>query len=200
MRCRCAKPRAHSSPLSRQTVRRPRKPRCSTSCCRPLLPTFAIRRWILSHVPLRPAGVKPSAWKERGRGDLHVNLNKAGSAARLVMRAKGNLRLILNAKIFPGMVRVGEESSARFVCLKPCCRCDRNQYRCHISPFCAVDKGDGRGQGRDLRVCKRRGPGAFGVSVIGVPCRPTQSALLTRLDAPPGAGGGRVGIASHVRA
>lgn len=54
--------------------------------------------------------MKPSAWKERGRGDLHVNLNKAGNAARMVMRAKGHLRLILNAKIFPEMVRRGEES------------------------------------------------------------------------------------------
>lgn len=67
------------------------------------------RPWNPANPPRCPsaAGVKPSAWKERGRGDLHVNLSKGGGAARLVMRAKGHLRLILNAKIFPGMVRGG---------------------------------------------------------------------------------------------
>lgn len=35
-----------------------------------------------------------------------MNLAQAGSTARMVMRAKGHLRLILNAKIFPGMARL----------------------------------------------------------------------------------------------
>ena len=45
-------------------------------------------------------GSAPS-WKERGRGELRVNLGKNGGA-RLVMRAKGNFRLILNAAMWKG--------------------------------------------------------------------------------------------------
>lgn len=44
------------------------------------------------------------AWKERGKGELKVNVSTAGMGkARLVMRARGNYRLILNASIFPDM-------------------------------------------------------------------------------------------------
>ncbi|EPS62823.1 hypothetical protein M569_11965 [Genlisea aurea] len=43
-------------------------------------------------------------WKERGKGELRVNISTAGTGkARLVMRSKGNFRLILNASIFPDM-------------------------------------------------------------------------------------------------
>ncbi|KAK9820144.1 hypothetical protein WJX72_006625 [[Myrmecia] bisecta] len=41
-------------------------------------------------------------WRERGRGELHVNRAASGQA-RLVMRQKGNLRLLLNANLFPEM-------------------------------------------------------------------------------------------------
>ncbi|XP_057527643.1 nuclear pore complex protein NUP50A-like [Amaranthus tricolor] len=43
-------------------------------------------------------------WKERGKGEVKVNVMKGDAEkARLVMRAKGNLRLILNACLFPDM-------------------------------------------------------------------------------------------------
>lgn len=43
-------------------------------------------------------------WKERGKGEVKLNVLKGeAQRARLVMRAKGNLRLILNASLFPDM-------------------------------------------------------------------------------------------------
>ena len=43
-------------------------------------------------------------WKERGRGEIKVNVREdAQRRSRLVMRSKGNLRLLLNANIFPDM-------------------------------------------------------------------------------------------------
>jgi len=43
---------------------------------------------------------KGSRWMERGRGD--VRLNQGKNRYRLVMRAKGNFRLMLNASLFKG--------------------------------------------------------------------------------------------------
>ncbi|KAF8407020.1 hypothetical protein HHK36_006142 [Tetracentron sinense] len=43
-------------------------------------------------------------WKERGKGEAKVNISTMGAErARLVMRARGNYRLILNASLFPDM-------------------------------------------------------------------------------------------------
>ena len=42
-------------------------------------------------------------WKERGRGTMKVNVDEATPNARLVMRNKGNLRLLLNASLWPEM-------------------------------------------------------------------------------------------------
>lgn len=43
-------------------------------------------------------------WKERGKGELKVNVSTKGpERARLVMRARGNYRLILNANLYPDM-------------------------------------------------------------------------------------------------
>lgn len=45
-------------------------------------------------------------WKERGRGEVKVNVEKkegTGESARMIMRQKGNLRLLLNAKLWGGM-------------------------------------------------------------------------------------------------
>lgn len=43
-------------------------------------------------------------WKERGKGELKVNVSSTGpERARLVMRARGNYRLILNANLYPDM-------------------------------------------------------------------------------------------------
>lgn len=44
---------------------------------------------------------KAPSWKERGRGEMRLNLGKAGGA-RMIMRAKGNYRLILNAAMWKG--------------------------------------------------------------------------------------------------
>ena len=41
-------------------------------------------------------------WRERGRGEMRVNVGSIGKA-RLIMRNKGNFRLLLNANIWPGM-------------------------------------------------------------------------------------------------
>uniref|UniRef100_A0A0D3CQA4 RanBD1 domain-containing protein n=2 Tax=Brassica oleracea var. oleracea TaxID=109376 RepID=A0A0D3CQA4_BRAOL len=42
-------------------------------------------------------------WRERGKGEVKVNVSSNGGKARLVMRAKGNYRLILNASLYPEM-------------------------------------------------------------------------------------------------
>ncbi|XP_010915042.2 nuclear pore complex protein NUP50B [Elaeis guineensis] len=43
-------------------------------------------------------------WKERGKGELKVNISISGAEkARLVMRARGNYRLILNASLYSDM-------------------------------------------------------------------------------------------------
>ncbi|XP_010468198.1 PREDICTED: nuclear pore complex protein NUP50B-like [Camelina sativa] len=43
-------------------------------------------------------------WKERGKGELKVNVSTTDNGkARLVMRSKGNYRLILNASLYPEM-------------------------------------------------------------------------------------------------
>jgi Ran-binding protein 3 len=41
-------------------------------------------------------------WKERGRGEMRCNLAPSGQS-RLVMRQRGNLRLLLNANLWPDM-------------------------------------------------------------------------------------------------
>lgn len=43
------------------------------------------------------------AWKERGRGEVRVLVHSATSAGRVVMRQKGNLRLLLNANLWKEM-------------------------------------------------------------------------------------------------
>ncbi|KAJ9124276.1 hypothetical protein QFC22_001076 [Naganishia vaughanmartiniae] len=43
------------------------------------------------------------AWKERGTGSLHLNIHKKDLSARVVMRAEGVLRLILNTPLYAGM-------------------------------------------------------------------------------------------------
>ncbi|KAK1312785.1 hypothetical protein QJS10_CPA07g00469 [Acorus calamus] len=43
-------------------------------------------------------------WKERGKGELKVNVSTLDAGkSRLVMRARGNYRLILNASLYPDM-------------------------------------------------------------------------------------------------
>lgn len=42
-------------------------------------------------------------WKERGRGDMRLNVHHSTKKARLVMRQKGSQRLLLNANLYPKM-------------------------------------------------------------------------------------------------
>ena len=44
-----------------------------------------------------------NTWRERGKGSLHLNVAKSNQA-RIVMRAVGNKKLLLNANLYPGMV------------------------------------------------------------------------------------------------
>lgn len=60
-------------------------------------------------------------WRERGRGELRVNVPKqGGGAARLVMRSKGNLRLLMNASLWPDMV-VTKMDDGKVCCVTQCC-------------------------------------------------------------------------------
>ncbi|XP_044496937.1 nuclear pore complex protein NUP50A-like isoform X2 [Mangifera indica] len=44
------------------------------------------------------------AWKERGKGEIKVNVSSTvAGRARLLMRTRGNFRLILNASLYPDM-------------------------------------------------------------------------------------------------
>ncbi|GAB2293564.1 hypothetical protein Dimus_027773 [Dionaea muscipula] len=59
-------------------------------------------------------------WKERGKGEVKVNISTSGlkERARLVMRARGNLRLILNASLYPDMKLANmDERGISFSCV-----------------------------------------------------------------------------------
>ncbi|TYH79576.1 hypothetical protein ES332_D03G073400v1 [Gossypium tomentosum] len=58
-------------------------------------------------------------WKERGKGELKVNVSTAGAErARLLMRARGNYRLILNASLYPDMKLTNmDKRGITFVCM-----------------------------------------------------------------------------------
>lgn len=58
-------------------------------------------------------------WKERGKGELKVNILINGTRkARLLMRTKGNYRLILNASLYPDMKLANmEKRGITFACI-----------------------------------------------------------------------------------
>ncbi|XP_074563502.1 nuclear pore complex protein NUP50A-like [Curcuma longa] len=58
-------------------------------------------------------------WKERGKGELKLNVSVSDAEkARLVMRAKGNFRLILNASIYPDMSLTNmDKKGVTFACI-----------------------------------------------------------------------------------
>lgn len=60
------------------------------------------------------------SWKERGMGVLKINVSTAAEApARLVMRADGVLRVILNVVLFPGMLcELEQEKYIRIVAME----------------------------------------------------------------------------------
>jgi Ran-binding protein 3 len=58
-------------------------------------------------------------WKERGKGEVKVNISTNGTGkARLVMRSKGNYRLILNASLYTDMKLANmEKRGITFACI-----------------------------------------------------------------------------------
>jgi len=58
-------------------------------------------------------------WKERGKGELRLNIPTVDTGrARLVMRARGNYRLILNTNLYPDMKLTGmEQRGFSFACI-----------------------------------------------------------------------------------
>ncbi len=58
-------------------------------------------------------------WRERGRGEMKVNVGARGGA-RLIMRNRGNFRLLLNANIWPGM-KVTPMDSGKVAGSQLCC-------------------------------------------------------------------------------
>lgn len=62
-------------------------------------------------------------WKERGKGEIKVNVSTNESKkARLVMRSRGNCRLILNANLFPEMKLTNmDKKGITFACINSAC-------------------------------------------------------------------------------
>jgi Ran-binding protein 3 len=57
-------------------------------------------------------------WKERGKGELKVNTTAGTGRARVLMRARGNYRLILNASLYPDMKLTNmEKKGITFACI-----------------------------------------------------------------------------------
>ncbi|KAL5231295.1 hypothetical protein ABZP36_030071 [Zizania latifolia] len=58
-------------------------------------------------------------WKERGKGELKLNIPESGGErSRLVMRAKGNYRLILNASLYKDMsMKDMDKKGVTFACM-----------------------------------------------------------------------------------
>ncbi|XP_054782257.1 nuclear pore complex protein NUP50A-like [Prosopis cineraria] len=58
-------------------------------------------------------------WKERGKGEVKVNVTSVGTEkARLLMRSRGNFRLILNARLYPDMKLTNmEKRGVTFACM-----------------------------------------------------------------------------------
>lgn len=59
------------------------------------------------------------SWKERGKGELKVNVSTTSTErGRLLMRARGNYRLILNASLYPDMKLTNmEKKGITFACI-----------------------------------------------------------------------------------
>ncbi|KAH0666501.1 hypothetical protein KY285_027707 [Solanum tuberosum] len=57
-------------------------------------------------------------WKERGKGELKLNISSGTGKARLVMRTRGNFRLILNANLYPEMKLASmDKKGVTFACM-----------------------------------------------------------------------------------
>eukprot|EP00252_Welwitschia_mirabilis_P023153 TRINITY_DN6481_c0_g1_i1.p1 TRINITY_DN6481_c0_g1~~TRINITY_DN6481_c0_g1_i1.p1 ORF type:complete len:483 (+),score=133.77 TRINITY_DN6481_c0_g1_i1:284-1732(+) len=66
------------------------------------------------------------AWKERGKGELKVNVSSEDTRRpRLVMRTKGHFKLILNASIYPEMkLTCMDDRGFSFACLNSADECE----------------------------------------------------------------------------
>ncbi|KAK7325187.1 hypothetical protein VNO77_29340 [Canavalia gladiata] len=59
-----------------------------------------------------------ASWKERGKGELKINVTSETQKARLLMRSKGNFRLILNARLYPDMKLTNmDKKGVTFACI-----------------------------------------------------------------------------------
>ncbi|XP_014502344.1 nuclear pore complex protein NUP50A [Vigna radiata var. radiata] len=58
------------------------------------------------------------SWKERGKGELKVNVASETKKARLLMRSRGNFRLILNARLYSDMKLTNmDKKGVTFACI-----------------------------------------------------------------------------------
>ncbi|XP_027344662.1 nuclear pore complex protein NUP50A-like [Abrus precatorius] len=58
------------------------------------------------------------SWKERGKGEVKVNVTSGTEKARLLMRSRGNYRLILNARLYPDMKLTNmDKKGVTFACI-----------------------------------------------------------------------------------
>ncbi|KAK7294170.1 hypothetical protein RJT34_17054 [Clitoria ternatea] len=58
------------------------------------------------------------SWKERGKGELKVNVTSGTEKSRLLMRSRGNYRLILNARLYPDMKLTNmDKKGVTFACI-----------------------------------------------------------------------------------
>ncbi|KAI4324728.1 hypothetical protein MLD38_030186 [Melastoma candidum] len=59
------------------------------------------------------------SWKERGKGEIRVNVSKTeGEKARILMRTRGNFRLVLNASLYPEMKLTSmDKKGVTFACV-----------------------------------------------------------------------------------
>ncbi|XP_057453338.1 nuclear pore complex protein NUP50A-like [Lotus japonicus] len=58
------------------------------------------------------------SWKERGKGELKVNVTSGSEKARILMRSKGNLRLIMNARLYADMKLTNmDKKGVTFACI-----------------------------------------------------------------------------------
>ncbi|CAM0909519.1 unnamed protein product [Alopecurus aequalis] len=94
----------------------------------------APRKFAMPEVPVKTGGENEKAvftadaaiyeyldggWKERGKGELKLNIPvSGGERPRLIMRAKGNYRLILNASLYDDMaLKDMEKKGTMFACV-----------------------------------------------------------------------------------
>lgn len=86
-------------------------------------------------------------WRERGRGEVRVNINTSSGQGRIVMRQKGNLRVLLNANLWADMVLTLMDGKAgvTFACINHVPTTDTSEES-------ASGQGDGKLMTYALRI------------------------------------------------